>query len=137
LTQEKTGFYRRPEAVVPTSQSLVIMPMTDLYVLASTSPHSLEDISDKVNTSRTHRIVSDTFEGEISIQIKRFPTHHRTTSSDYFERLDRQGITWSIQVQGLSILSIFLPQPEVSPVLIISIIHMSTFRQISSSAHSR
>jgi len=73
---------------------------TDLQVLAGPSPHSLTDISDKVNTNKTHRIASDTFEGIISLQINRFPTHHRTTSSDYFKRSDRQGITWSIQVQG-------------------------------------
>jgi len=73
---------------------------TDLRALAGPSPHSLADISDKVNTGQGHRIVSDAFEGSLSLQIKRFPVHHRTTSSDYFERPDRQGITWSIQVQG-------------------------------------
>ena len=83
----------------------------DLRVLAGPSPNSLTDVSDKVNTNETHRIVSGTFEGVVSLQIKRFPTHHRTTSSDYFERPDRQGITWSIQVQGLSILPIFSPSP--------------------------
>ena len=71
-----------------------------LRVLAGPSPHSLVDISDKVNTDKTHHITSDTFKGALSLQIKRFPAHHRTTSSDYFERPDRQGITWSIQVQG-------------------------------------
>ena len=98
---------RHPHVAAP-----LIMPVADLRVLAGPSPHSLTDISDRVNTSRTHRIVSDTFEGDISLQIKRFPTHRRTTSSDYFERLDRQGITWSIQVQGLYILLIFPPNPK-------------------------
>jgi len=100
----------------------------DLRVLAGPSPYSLTDISDKVNTNKTHRIVSDTFEGIISLQIKRFSTHHRTTSSDYFERLDRQGITWSIQVQGLSILPFFSPPTEVNPVIIINVIYMCSGR---------
>ena len=99
-----------------------------LRVLAGPSPYSLTDISDKVNTNKTHRIVSDTFEGVISLQIKRFPTHHRTTSSDYFERLDRQGITWSIQVQGLPILPLFSPPTEVNPVIIINVIYMCSGR---------
>ncbi|KAF9652660.1 DUF1769-domain-containing protein, partial [Thelephora ganbajun] len=71
-----------------------------LRVLVGPSPCSLVDISDKVNTNQTHHIVSDTFEGAVCLQIKRFPAHHHTTSSDYFERPDRRGITWSIQVQG-------------------------------------
>lgn len=86
---------------------------TDLRVLAGPSPHSLTDISDKVNTDQGYRIVSDAFEGFLSLQIKRFPAHHRTTS-DYFERPERQGITWSIQVQGLfssSLLSFKLQHP--------------------------
>jgi len=76
-----------------------MMP-ADLRVFAGPSPHSLVDVSDKINTVQSHRIVSDAFEGALSLQIKRFPARHRTTSSDYFERSDRQGITWSIQVQG-------------------------------------
>lgn len=72
----------------------------DLRVLAGPSPHFLVDISDKVNTDQVHHIVSDAFIGSLSLQIKRFPVHHHTTSSDYFERSDRQGITWSIQAQG-------------------------------------
>lgn len=73
---------------------------TNLRVLVGPSPDSLADISDKVNTNGVHHIASDVFEGVLSLQIKRFPARHRTTSSDYFERPDRQGITWSIQVQG-------------------------------------
>ena len=76
----------------------LIMP-ADLQVLADPSPYSLADISDKLNTNKTHRIVSDAFLGATSLQIRHFPTHHRTTSSEYFKRLDRQGVTWSIQVQ--------------------------------------
>lgn len=75
---------------------------TDLRVLVGSSPRSLVDVSDKVNTNQVHRIASDAFEGVISLQIKRFSANHRTTSSDYFERPDRRGITWSIQVQGPS-----------------------------------
>lgn len=75
------------------------MPV-DLRVLVGSSPCSLVDISNKVNTDQTHHITSDAFDGHICLQIKRFPAHHRTTSSDYFERPDRRGITWSIQVQG-------------------------------------
>ena len=73
---------------------------TNLRVLAGPSPSSLVDISDKVNTNGSHPIASNAFEGVLSLQIKRFPARHSTTSSDYFERPDRQGITWSIQVQG-------------------------------------
>ena len=73
---------------------------SNLRVLAGPSPHSLSDISDKVNTNEVHHIVSDAFQGALSLHIKSFPEHHRTTSSDYFERPDRRGITWSIQVQG-------------------------------------
>lgn len=73
---------------------------TDLRVLAGPSPGALADISDKVNTYQAHNITSDAFEGTICLQIKRFTAHHHTTSSDYFERPDRRGITWSIQVQG-------------------------------------
>ena len=109
-TRSKKGFVLIDiPHVNPTSTSHVtvssIMP-TDLRVFAGPSPHSLTDISDKVNTDEVHHIVSDAFEGAVSLQIKRFQTLHRTTSSDYFERPDRQGITWSIQVQGLS-----LPSP--------------------------
>ncbi|KAF9787872.1 hypothetical protein BJ322DRAFT_1018585 [Thelephora terrestris] len=75
------------------------MPV-NLRVLAGPSPCSLVDISDKVNTDQVHNISSDGFEGLLSLQINRFPLHHRTASSDYFERPDRRGITWSIQVQG-------------------------------------
>lgn len=71
-----------------------------LQVLVGPSPYSLVDISDKVNTDQAHHIASDAFEGDISLQITPFPTHHRTTSSDYFDRPDRRGVTWSIQVQG-------------------------------------
>ena len=79
---------------------------TNLRVLVGPSPHSLADISDKVNTNEALPVVSDAFEGAISVQIKPFQAGHRT-SSDYFERPDRRGITWSIQVQGLS-----PPSPE-------------------------
>lgn len=75
---------------------------TNLRVLAGPSPHSLTDVSDIVNTNLVHHIVSEAFEGVISLQIERFQTHHRATSSNYFQRPDRRGITWSIQVQGLS-----------------------------------
>ena len=74
---------------------------TNLRVFAGPSPHSLADISEKVNTNEAHHILSDAFEGLVSLHIKPFPAHHRTTPSDYFERSDRRGITWSIQVQGL------------------------------------
>ncbi|THG98744.1 hypothetical protein EW145_g7375 [Phellinidium pouzarii] len=53
------------------------------------------------NTSKAHVIQSDRFDGRVVVHIKGFPdADGNVLESDYFERPDRQGITWSIQVQG-------------------------------------
>lgn len=58
-------------------------------------------ITDIVNTSATHRVSSELFEGEISVHIKDFTDEEGVVRhSDYFQREDRQGVTWSIQVSG-------------------------------------
>ena len=59
-------------------------------------------ITDKVNSGRAHTISSDLFEGKVAINIKGFtnPSGEEQLSAEYFDREDRKGITWSIQVQG-------------------------------------
>lgn len=77
--------------------------MVHLRVLAG-SPTSMVPITSLVNTGRPYRIVSDEFEGEMLVYIKGLnaePGEHQQ-GNDYFDREDRQGVTWSIQVQGSS-----------------------------------
>ena len=75
--------------------------MPRLQVLAGPSPDALEPITDLVNTGRAYPIRSDNFEGKAAVYIKGFTdTHGQPLHSEYFERPDRKGITWSIQVQG-------------------------------------
>ncbi|PFH49904.1 hypothetical protein AMATHDRAFT_62184 [Amanita thiersii Skay4041] len=77
-----------------------------LRVLAGPSLTSLVPITDIVNTSTSHKILSDVFEGEVSVHIKDFTDEHGIVrQSDYFSREDRQGITWSIQVCGRFLVS--------------------------------
>ncbi|KAF9010054.1 hypothetical protein BDQ17DRAFT_1397524 [Cyathus striatus] len=72
-----------------------------LRVLAGTSAETMVPITPIVNTGRAHRISSDVFEGEVVAYIKGFTDENgRVRDSEYFDRKDRQGITWSIQVQG-------------------------------------
>jgi hypothetical protein len=57
-----------------------------------------------VNTKKAHRYSSELFEGEIVANIKGFTDPEgQVRDSEYFSREDRQGITWSIQVQGKTI----------------------------------
>ncbi|KAF8503903.1 DUF1769-domain-containing protein [Hysterangium stoloniferum] len=72
-------------------------PTPRLRVLAGPSPLELTDISDLVNTGIPHPIESNRFCGRVVVHIKGFPV---TAESEYFEREDRKGITWSIQMQG-------------------------------------
>ncbi|KAI0319300.1 hypothetical protein OF83DRAFT_1170319 [Amylostereum chailletii] len=73
--------------------------MTRLRVVAGPSTSELTPIT--VNTGTPHRILSDSFDGHILAYIKDFPGPDGTVAgSDYFNREDRRGITWSIQVQG-------------------------------------
>ncbi|KAL1739192.1 hypothetical protein HDZ31DRAFT_49775 [Schizophyllum fasciatum] len=84
-----------------------------LRVLAgpSADPVEMTDITQLVNSPTAFVIKSDDFEGRIVTCIKDFhPTMGEqseggaTTPKDdgdwYFGRADRQGVTWSIQVQG-------------------------------------
>ena len=75
--------------------------MPRLRVLAGPSAEDLVPVTDVVNTGQAYPIVSEHFEGKIAIYVKNFvdPKGRRLTS-EYFEREDRRGITWSIQVQG-------------------------------------
>ncbi|KAL0960228.1 hypothetical protein HGRIS_011862 [Hohenbuehelia grisea] len=77
--------------------------MPRLRVLAGPSPTSLTPITDRVNTTSSHTIQSDHFHGQVVVNIKGFDTDAQDSElgkEDYFGRVDRQGITWSIQVQG-------------------------------------
>lgn len=72
-----------------------------LRVLAGTSPDNMKPISSIVNTNKTHKLSSEFFEGEVVANIKGFTDEEGAIrDSEYFSREDRQGITWSIQVQG-------------------------------------
>jgi hypothetical protein len=60
-------------------------------------------ITDKVNSGQAHSISSELFEGKVAINIKGFTNPSgEVFSAEYFDREDRKGITWSIQVQGAS-----------------------------------
>ena len=72
-------------------------PTPQLRVLTGPSPRHLTDISALVNTAQPHVIHSDRFVGKVVVHIKGFPG---AQESEYFEREDRRGVTWSIQVQG-------------------------------------
>jgi len=73
-----------------------------LRVLAGTSPSTLVPITHLVNTSQPHHVSSDLFEGEIVAHIHGLTDEHGAMkeSEEYFNREDRKGVTWSIQVQG-------------------------------------
>ncbi|KAF8579225.1 DUF1769-domain-containing protein [Ramaria rubella] len=72
-------------------------PPTRLRVLVGPSPSLLTDISTLVNTVRPYTIQSERFIGQVVVHVKGFPG---AKESEYFEREDRRGITWSIQMQG-------------------------------------
>jgi len=74
--------------------------MPKLRVLAGPTPNDLTPITSLVNTSVSHRIVSDAWEGEIVVFIKSFNDSDTPEAAEYFGRSDRSGITWSIQTQG-------------------------------------
>lgn len=58
-------------------------------------------ITDKVNSREAHDISSELFEGKVAINIKGFTNPSgEELFAEYFDREDRKGITWSIQVQG-------------------------------------
>ncbi|KAG6335512.1 hypothetical protein ID866_3584 [Astraeus odoratus] len=75
--------------------------MPRLRVLAGSSLDTLEPITHLVNTGRHYSVHSDRFDGKVAVYIKGFTDPQgRAPCSEYFERPDRKGITWSIQVQG-------------------------------------
>ncbi|KAK7447412.1 hypothetical protein VKT23_014121 [Stygiomarasmius scandens] len=72
--------------------------MPGLRVLAGTSLDALVPITEFVNTSKSFKFpTSDRFEGEVVCNIQGFEDGKE---SEYFNREDRKGVTWSIQVQG-------------------------------------
>ncbi len=72
-----------------------------LRILAGPSPDALTPITHLVNTSSSFKFSSELFEGEISVHIKDFVDDRgEMRRSDYFDREDRQSITWSIQTSG-------------------------------------
>ena len=76
--------------------------MPHLRVVAGPSLDALVPIS--VNSNVSHSVTSDVFEGRILAYIKDFTDKDGSVlRSDYFDRDDRKGITWSIQVQGMSL----------------------------------
>ena len=75
--------------------------MPRLSVVAGPSLDALVPIT--VNSGIPHNIVSDAFEGQILAYIKGFTDEEGNVlpgESEYFQREDRRGITWSIQTQG-------------------------------------
>jgi hypothetical protein len=75
--------------------------MPRLSVVAGPSLDALVPIT--VNSGIPHNIVSDAFEGQILAYIKGFTDEEGNAlpgESEYFQREDRKGITWSIQTQG-------------------------------------
>ncbi|KAF5357095.1 hypothetical protein D9756_006564 [Leucocoprinus leucothites] len=72
-----------------------------LRVLAGTSLENMVPITSIVNTNQPHKLSSDLFEGEVVAHIQNFVHGDGSVrESEYFSREDRQGTTWSIQVQG-------------------------------------
>jgi len=91
--------------------------MPRIRCLIGPSPHELTPI--EVNSSQAHDIKSDLFEGKVSVFIKLESSRHSSRNPlrsklksksrspspndetpEYFRRQDREGVTWSIQVQG-------------------------------------
>lgn len=73
--------------------------MPRLSVVAGPSLDALVPIS--VNSGKPHNIVSDAFEGQVLAFVKGFTDEEgNVLESEYFQREDRRGITWSIQTQG-------------------------------------
>jgi len=78
--------------------------MPGLRVLAGTSLDALVPITEFVNTNKSFKFpTSDRFEGEVVCNIQGFEDGKE---SEYFDREDRKGVTWSIQVQGTYFLAV-------------------------------
>jgi len=75
------------------------MPL--LRVLAGPSLDTLVPITDLVNSNASHAVSSELFEGKVAVYVKGFTNlEGQVLDAEYFGREDRQGVTWSIQVQG-------------------------------------
>lgn len=73
--------------------------MTRLRVQAGPNLETLTTIS--ANTPDAHSIKTSRFEGKIAVCIKDYVDEHgEMVKTDYFDHPDRQGVTWSIQVEG-------------------------------------
>lgn len=72
--------------------------MPTLHVLAGPTLDTMKPISELVNTGKPIEIKSEHFEGSALAYIKGF---NGEEDCDYFKSPNRQGVTWSIQVQGL------------------------------------
>ncbi|KZT25784.1 hypothetical protein NEOLEDRAFT_1147814 [Neolentinus lepideus HHB14362 ss-1] len=70
-----------------------------LRVLAGPSLSALEPI--EVNSDKPVEIASDAFQGKIIAYIKDFTNAEgKVLEHEYFQRQERKGVSWSIQVQG-------------------------------------
>ncbi|KAF8627911.1 hypothetical protein AX15_004174 [Amanita polypyramis BW_CC] len=77
-----------------------------LRILAGPSPDELVPITHLVNASLSYKLKTDLFDGEISVHIKDFMDDQgQVRHSGYFDREDRRGVTWSIQVSGRFLVS--------------------------------
>jgi hypothetical protein len=91
--------------------------MARLRVLAGPSPDALTNITNVVNTSTPTPISSDIFEGSIVVNVKGLTNERgEVLDSEYFQRADRKGITWSIQLQGRGFL-VVLAERELTDVV--------------------
>lgn len=91
-------YYLDPDLIQTLRLYLNMAP--HLRVLAGTSLDSLVPLT-TVNTNQPFAVKSELFEGEIVANIKGFTNDDGDViESEYFARPDRQGITWSIAVQG-------------------------------------
>ena len=86
--------------------------MPRLRVLAGPSVEKLQPITELVNTTTPYRFSTPHAEGKLVVNIKGLtdPDGHILTS-DYFQREDRKGITWSIQFQGKFLRSHYEDEP--------------------------
>lgn len=72
-----------------------------LKICVGTSASDMVPITSFVNSPKPYSISSDVFKGEIVVNIKGLTdVNGEVRESEYFKRDDKQGITWSIQVQG-------------------------------------
>lgn len=61
----------------------------------------MRPITDLINTGTPHAMRSNVFEGSVVAYVKGLTDEQgNVRDSEYFHRKDREGVTWSIQVQG-------------------------------------